>query len=209
MKTVDLTHMVKEGMPVYPGTEPPKVEIATTIDKDGFEERLLTLFSHTGTHMDAPSHILKGGRTLSDFSVADFTGRAVLIDARGMTDVTAEVLEKYTDRLYLADFAVLYTGWSAHWGTDKYFSGFPVLTSRACEMLTTFSIKGVCMDTISVDSVDTETYKNHRILFSAGIFLVENLTNLDSIDRADFTLTCLPMNIENGDGAPVRAVASF
>lgn len=61
MKTIDLTHTIEENMPVYPGTEPPKIVEATTVEVEGFAEKLLTLFSHTGTHMDAPAHMLKRG----------------------------------------------------------------------------------------------------------------------------------------------------
>ena len=47
MKVIDLTHTIKEGMPVFPGTEPPKLDAASTFEKDGFRETLLTMYSHT------------------------------------------------------------------------------------------------------------------------------------------------------------------
>lgn len=57
MQVIDLTHTIYENMPVYPGTDRPKLEIANTYEKNGFRETLLTMFSHTGTHMDAPAHL--------------------------------------------------------------------------------------------------------------------------------------------------------
>ncbi|PLX69264.1 MAG: hydrolase [Denitrovibrio sp.] len=207
MKIIDLTHEIVEGMPVYPGTEPPEIKIATTIEKDGFEERLITMFSHTGTHMDAPCHILKGGSTLSDFDISDFTGRAVLIDVRGMNEVTVEHVQKYSGELENAKFAVLHSGWDKLWGTPEYFKNFPVLNDSAAELLATFDLKGICMDMISIDPADTVTYANHRIIFKKGLVIVENLRGLESIGTEVFELTCLPLNIKGGDGSPVRAFA--
>jgi len=208
MRIIDLTHEIMEGMPVYPGTEPPQIKIATTIDKDGFEERLLTMFSHTGTHMDAPCHLLKGAGTLSDFDVADFTGKAALIDVRGMKEISLEHIRKYDHLLQNAKFATLYSGWDNQWGSTSYFEGFPVLTQEATEYLSFFSLKGVCMDMISIDPADTVTFANHHIAFAKGLFIVENLRGLDLIGSDTFDLTCLPLNIKGGDGSPVRAFAS-
>ena len=67
MKVIDLTHIISAGMPVYPGTEGPKISQATTIEAEGFAEKLITMYSHTGTHMDAPGHIVAGARTLDQF----------------------------------------------------------------------------------------------------------------------------------------------
>lgn len=205
MKITDLTHDICEGMPVYPGTEPPEIKQATAIAREGFEERLLTMFSHTGTHMDAPSHVLPGTKTLSDYDASDFSGKAVRIDVQGLTDITPEHLLPYTEMLEKADFAVLWSGWDSLWGQDSYFSGYPVLTGQSAELLTTLGLKGICMDMISIDRVDE--LSNHRIVFKEGLFVVENLTNLDRIGEDVFTLFCLPIKIKGGDGAPVRAVA--
>ena len=57
MKIIDLTQLITTDMPVYPGTEQPKLTVANTVEKDGFRETLITFYSHTGTHMDAPFHI--------------------------------------------------------------------------------------------------------------------------------------------------------
>ena len=74
MKMLDLTHCITPEMPVYPGTEPPRLTAACTMEKDGFRETLLEMYSHTGTHMDAPAHMLPNGRTLDDFPAETFAG---------------------------------------------------------------------------------------------------------------------------------------
>ena len=57
MKVIDLTHTIRENMPVYPGTEPPKLSPTSSYESDGFKETLLQMYTHTGTHMDPPAHI--------------------------------------------------------------------------------------------------------------------------------------------------------
>ena len=83
MKMLDLTHCITPEMPVYPGTEPPRLTAACTMEKDGFRETLLEMCSHTGTHMDAPAHMLPKGRTLDDFPAETFAGRGFVLDCRG------------------------------------------------------------------------------------------------------------------------------
>ena len=75
MKVVDLTHVIESTMPVYPGKQPPTFEPANTYEKDGFKETKISMFTHTGTHMDPPAHIFKGRTTLDAFSPDQFIGK--------------------------------------------------------------------------------------------------------------------------------------
>ena len=86
MKVIDLTHTIKENMPVYPGTEPPCLEPANSYKKDGFKETRLSMFSHTGTHMDPPAHLFAGRTTLDVFDPEQFIGKALVIDCRALKE---------------------------------------------------------------------------------------------------------------------------
>lgn len=207
MNVVDLTQVIREGMPVYPGTESPKIAQATTVEKEGFAEKLITMFSHTGTHMDAPAHILKDGPTLDQISVDRFVGRAVVADLSDLSGVIGlSDLERYGDDLKGCDFFLYRTGWSDMWGDAGYFEGFPVLSTEACEWIVDKGIKGIGVDAISVDPVDSLDLPNHRVFLGAGMVIVENLTRLEDLPSS-VTLCCLPLKIADSDGAPVRAVA--
>ena len=70
MTVIDLTHTIREDMPVYPGTEPPRLTTACTVSQCGYRETLLHMYSHTGTHMDAPAHMMDGAPTLDSFGPA-------------------------------------------------------------------------------------------------------------------------------------------
>ena len=87
MKPFDLTHTISPNMPVYPGTEPPVFTTGCSIDETGFLEKKITLFSHTGTHIDAPAHLLKGHKTLDMLPIEHFYGPALLLN---FTDFTAK-----------------------------------------------------------------------------------------------------------------------
>ena len=80
MRVIDLTHVINESMTVYPGTNSPKLTNTSIYEKDGFKETLLEIYTHTGTHMDPPSHIYEGKKTLDEFPIEQFIGKAIVID---------------------------------------------------------------------------------------------------------------------------------
>ena len=86
MRIIDLTQLISPDMPVYPGTEPPRLDPANTYEANGFRETLLTLFSHTGTHMDAPAHLFPGRTTLDAFPASQFVGKALVLDCTDLPE---------------------------------------------------------------------------------------------------------------------------
>jgi arylformamidase len=209
MNAVDLSHSINESMPVYPGTEPPKISDACTIAKNGFAEKLLSIYSHIGTHIDAPGHILAGAATLDEFAVGHFLGPGLVLDVSAKKGAHVEIndLKKYEMLLGDAEFALLHSGWAEHWGDPGYFTGFPVLSPAAAHWLTGFDLKGIGVDMISVDGVDSLTLDVHRIFFEKGMVVVENLAGLETLIGKKFVFSCLPLKIASADGSPVRAVA--
>lgn len=209
MKLIDLTHSIRPGMPVYPKTEPPQFLNATTIERDGFAEKRITLFSHTGTHMDAPAHIIQGGATLDQLPLGQFCGQACVVDVesvRGRT-IGMAALKPYRNLLRQVDFVLLRTGWSNLWNDARYFKGYPVLTLKAAEWISTFKLKGLGIDMISVDREGSTDFPVHRIVLAQNITIIENLTNLHALPRMVFSFWCLPLKLEDADGSPVRAAA--
>ena len=210
MRTIDLTHVVKPGMTVFPGTEPPVFEVGSAIETDGFEEKKITMFSHTGTHMDAPAHIIPGARKLDQFPIERFCGPACVVDVSGddVGKIGVEVLEARAEDILASDFVILRSGWTRHWDSENYFRGFPVLSPEAARWLVAADIKGVGIDMISVDEVDSTAFAVHNILLGAELVIIENLTNLEALPDSAFTFYCFPLRIEDADGSPIRAVAA-
>lgn len=205
MKVYDLTHTIKNDMPVYPGTEQPKLTTACTIEAVGYRETLLHMFSHTGTHMDAPAHMLLDGAPLDSYDADKFTGTAVVVDCRGEADISLPLLKRYD--LDGVDFVLFCTGWDKKWGTPDYYEGFPCLTPDAAAYLATLSLKGVGEDSISLDPCGSVDFPNHITLLRADFVNTENLTGLDALIGRRFTFVTLPLKFENSDGCSCRAIA--
>lgn len=209
MKLIDLTHPIAPNMPVYPGTESPVFVTGCSLEEAGFREKKITLYSHTGTHIDAPAHLLQDHNTLDMLALDHFFGSALLLDVSTVTSKTIglQELEPYQDTIGQVQFLLLHTGWSRYWGAEKYFINYPVLSLEAANWLCCFDIKGFGLDTISADTADTKEYPVHKALLRHNIIIIENLTNLANLPDNQFQFSCFPLNFTDADGSPVRAVA--
>ena len=205
MKICDLTHTIRNDMPVYPGTEQPRLTTACTIEETGYRETLLHMYSHTGTHMDAPAHMLPDGATLDSYAPEKLAGAAVVVDCRGQKAITLPLLQRYD--LSGVDFVLFCTGWDKKWGTPAYYENFPCLTAEAAAYLAALPLKGVGEDSISLDPCDSTDFPNHITLMKAGFINTENLTGLDALLGRRFTFVTLPLKFENADGCSCRAIA--
>ncbi len=207
MQLIDLTHPSQQEISVDPGAEPPVLSPTATIDRDGYQAQRLTLNTHTGTHIDAPAHILPGGKTLDQFPVSHFQGRAQVIDCRGLSgEICRHHLETLIDPQGAA-FILLLTGWDRHWRTAAYLSGFPTLSTQAAAWLAGLNLKGIGLDAISIDHPNSNHLPNHRCFLAKDIVILENLTKLATIPGPICQLYCLPLLISKTDGAPARVVA--
>jgi len=211
VQIIDLTHSIGAEMPVYPGTEPPQLLEGARYDRDGFRETLLRMYSHTGTHMDAPNHLFPSGTTLDAFPVSQFVGTAVVIDCSAKQAgeaITMQDLVAQWEAVTMADFLLIHTGWSRFWGQPAYFENYPCLAFDLLDYLIRAQKKGVGLDVIGLDPVSDTSLTRHKRLFERGeLVVIENLTNLEQIGRGLFTFVALPLKFEQADGAPVRAIA--
>lgn len=209
MNIIDLTHIIYSDIPVFPGTEKPIIQKTNTFEKDGFQETKITIYSHTGTHIDAPAHMLENGLYLDTLAIDHFIGKATILDFSNkkiqlMNDNT---LKLYEEKIKKVEFVIIKTGWSKYWGSEKYFENFPVLSEKAAKWLSKFNLKGIGIDAISIDDINSTTFTVHKILMSKNILIIENLANLDSISNEYFILSIMPLKIKNSDGSPIRAIA--
>ncbi len=213
MKVIDLTHAITGDMPVYPGTEPPKLALANSYERDGFRETLLSLYTHTGTHIDPPAHIFPGRKTLDQFPPEQFMGKALVIDCRGLKPgeaIAPAHIERYGENAKKADFLLFNLGWDRLWGTEAYFGDYPCLDDAALGLIISGGYKGIGLDVIGLDPIADAGLTRHRRLFSAcDIINIENLCNLDKCGGGLFNFACLPLKLRDSDGSPARAVAWF
>ena len=208
MQIIDLTHPLSSDTQPYPGSPPNKIEQAAFIDKDGCRVKTLGITTHSGTHMDAPAHMLQNGKALDDYSADCFYGKALVIDA--LTDTADEIPPDILKEINLEnwpDFILFNTGWDKKYGTSEYYASFPFLSAALAEQISGLGLKGVGIDSPSVDSINSRDYPVHRILMEKGMLILENLCCLDKIGKQEFTLAAFPLKVFDADGSPIRAAA--
>lgn len=188
-------------MPVYPGDPAVEVEPAATMTADGFRVHRLALSTHAGTHLDAPSHLEPDGATLGEYGVEAFRWDARVVHC----DPGREgwIREGDVPEAGDADAVVFATGWSDHWGTERYRE-HPALTPDAAAQCAGFEYH-VGVDCPSVDPAGSEAFPAHHELLGDGRLILENLTNLADLPER-VTLHAYPIPVD-ADGAPARVVA--
>jgi arylformamidase len=215
MKIIDLSHPLTEGMPQYPGKDGPSIKDDAFFDKDNYREKLLTILTHTGTHIDAPAHMTEEGLCLDELPVQTYMGPAAVLHRKGSArgplqgPITLEEVKVLEEDLGGVDFLLLDTGWDKYWGEEQFFQDYPCLTEEAALWLLSFNLKGVGLDTTSADPVGSKTFIIHKTLLGAGLVIVENLKGLAKLPDKGFVFSCLPLSIVKADGSPVRAAAVY
>lgn len=208
-KTVDLSHTLHEGMPVYPGTESPVFINACKLEVDGFAELKLSFFSHTGTHIDSPAHILKGEKSISDLNIDQFIGKAIVLPHVEGQSLTVQNIKEAIKELGNPDFILIQTSWDQYWGADQYYNSCSLPDYEIFQFLASLKLKGLGIDAISIDAVGSVNFPNHKVILGSGAIIIENLTGLDQLREKYFDFYCFPLKIEYGDGSPIRAVAKY
>lgn len=209
MKVIDLSWPITNGTIVFPGDSSPDISVESTVERNGCATYRLSFNSHTGTHIDAPAHILASGKTLDELPSETYFGLAQAADVShcaGRQIEAADIKASLKDVKSL-DFILLNTGWSAKWDSPLYLEGYPVLSEAAAEWLTEQGLKGIGVDTISIDSVSAADNDIHKILMTKGLIVIENLRRLELVSDGPFCLAALPLPLERAEGAPARVMA--
>ncbi|MDO9548491.1 MAG: cyclase family protein [Candidatus Marinimicrobia bacterium] len=211
-RIIDLSHELHTGMPIYPGDRPkPQITTVSNIHGDGITLSSIRLGSHYGTHIEAPRHFFPEGKTLLDFQIDRFFGKAICLNKNekqnGAIKLTAEERKLIRDKN--PAWILFNTGFDKDWGKDNYFSDHPYLSTKTVEILAGTDISGIGVDFPSIDAADAKknNYPVHHIWLGAGRLAVENLCGLDNLPENElFDFCALPLKM-NTEGAPVRALA--
>ena len=203
-RVIDISVPNRPGMHVYPGD--PVLEIGSVrriAAGDACNLSLLTMGSHTGTHVDAPHHFLADGPRLGDVSLDRMVGEALVADLRGRRAIDAAALEAVA--LRPGDILLCRTDNSERWRAAEFQRDFTYLTEDAAELLVGRGIRAVGMDYLSIERFGSRDFPVHHRLLGAGVFVIEGL-DLAAVDPGRYTLVCLPLRFPDLDGAPARAV---
>jgi kynurenine formamidase len=208
---IDLTHLIEEGMPVWPGDPQPEVNQPMTLAKDMCTVQSIRFNCHLGTHLDAPSHFVEGGATVHEIPLETLIGRAIILDFtdRGKNDViTFDDLKMHEQRLSPGARVLIKTGWDKNFKPGSFFEGFPCLTLEAAQCLAARKIGLLGLDTPSPSPVEDPGQAIHKTLLEAGIVIVEAIKGVTSISQGECELMVLPPMFRGFSGSPCRVVAT-
>jgi len=204
---IDVSYTYKETMGIYPNN--PKFscnKVQSLENGDGANVSEIVIGTHTGTHIDAPSHFIKGGKTIDQIPLEQMNGKAKLFDLQGNSEIARELLQKYD--IEAGDIIILKTDNSKHFHMDAILEDYATLNYEAAEYLVEKKIKMVCIDYMTIERPRHKRVNGksvHSILLSNDILIAEAL-KLHDINEGLYNLHCYPINVENADGVPVRIV---
>jgi len=188
------------------------IEPAQRLEIEGWNATTLSLYSHCGTHIDAPVHFGVGVQTIDTIPVENLIGPAWVADIRPVEPrvlIEPEHLGAIAEQFKPGESLLICTGWSDYYGQDKYRNELPRVSAKLAQWCVDKNVKMLGVEPPSVADVNDIDELNtvHRTLFKGGVIVVEGLANLTSLSRPKVTFIALPLKIAGGDGAPARAVA--
>jgi len=214
MRLIDLSQPVTDGGPNCPVHPPVSAKVVATHAKDNWHMEIVTLATHTGSHLDAPLHKIAGGKSIDQIPLESFAGEAVLADLRDSSADRAIGAELLASRLSgdLADRIILLaTGWGdRRAATDEWHYHSPYLAPDGAQWLVDQKVRAVGIDHYSIGgSRDPDNTLTHEILLGNGLRVVEDLrfpAEVFTLARR-FAFQALPINFPGHSGAFCRPVA--
>ncbi len=200
MPIIDLSVPLNEQTPVYPGDPATKIAPAGVLGRDGFNDHYVSVGTHTGTHIDAPFHMISDGKTLDQTPMEQFVGRGRYVKVENKTFNLAKL--KQAD-IQAGDIVLFHTGMSEIYHEDSYYDDYPAIPEDIANYLVSKRVKMVGVDMCSVDH---EPFDTHKVLLKDNVLIIENLTNLKQLEGKTFTVYALPVKLQI-DGAPARVIA--
>lgn len=210
MTLFDLSHPIVTAMPVYPGDPQVTIEPALDITTNGTNVAHLSVGTHTGTHLDAPSHTVAGGRTVDQLELELLFGPAHVLRLRTepLAAQAIGIAELVTLPDELPTIVCIATGWDQYFHTADR-ERHPFIDLELAELLWRRGARVLGVDTLSPDptSSASQEFPVHDFWLGNDGVIVENLRNLSALPE-HVHMSILPLNLAGLDGSPVRAVAS-
>ena len=207
VRIIDLTLTLRPGMR---GVE---FETHHTVQQHGWNSRILHLYSHSGTHIDAPWHFAAGDGTVDRIPLEHCLKPAWVADISGIepkAQITVARLGPVASKVRPGEGLLLRTGWSSHVDRPHHYrDNLPRVSKELAEWCVERGIALLGVEPPSVADVNNlaELTEIHHILLGSGIVIVEGLTNLENLREERVLFCAVPLKIEGGDGSPCRAFA--
>ncbi len=209
MTYIDLTQTISS---IMPGVQ---INQSKWLDKDGWNANDVTLYSHSGTHVDAPVHFGMPGPFVDQLPFERLISEAWVCDLSHVSPsalIEPEDLGSLAGEFKTGDSLILRTGWSKYIGNpDIYRNKLPRISENLARWLVQMKTNILAVEPPSVADVNNikEVTTIHQLLFSGQIIIVEGICNVDLIPVDKVELMIFPLKLKNGDGAPARVLAKI
>ena len=206
IKIYDLTLTISNDLPAYP--RDPLVVLKQKIEfsKNGYNVKSIQMGTHSGTHIDAPLHLIDKADNIVDVPLGNFIGEATFIEILKEDNEPIKLVDIENFDIRKDDIVIIRTGWEEKKYSDLYFLDFPYFHPETADYFISKGIKSIGADIPSVDGPN-EGGAFHKKILGAGIGVIEALINLEPIAGKRLFFCGLPLKIKDGDGSPIRAVA--
>ena len=199
----DISREISEDMTIYKNKKEnaPKITATRTL-KEGANESKLDIFVHTGSHGDAPYHVLENGKTIDRIALNKFMGKAIVLDfTKTKNAITEKQLKNSKIKIQKNEIVLLKTKNKLETTFDFNFT---YLEKTGAEYLASKKIKAVGIDSLGIER-NQPNHETHKILLRKNIPIFEGL-DLSKVKQGRYFFHGLPLKIKNGDGSLVRAV---
>lgn len=211
----DLSQPIANGIFHSKRYPPPTLSKLSTLADDGVNVTHASFAVHTGTHVDAPSHFLDDGESITDIPVDRFVGRGLLVtvDRGPREEIPLDDLRQALRTVGPDTMLCLRTGWDTRFADAEVYRQYPYLSLDAAKALVDVGIRMIALDTPSPDLPEGGRpagfdWPVHQILMRGGVLITEQLSGLGQLaDVREFRLSAIPIALTGSDGAPARVVA--
>lgn len=207
MRVLDLTRRITPSMRMFPGSPQPSFIPWSELDTHGYDSEAMFMSTHTGTHVDAPSHFVQGLASIDMIRVSRLICRTLLIKVERRANRLIEIEDLAGEQIAYGDTVVIATGWEKQAARNNYMTENPGLSSQAAKYLARKKVNAVGIDGPSIDAGADDKFVAHNILLSRNILVVENLCNLSKITTNRFTMVLSPLKLAGATGSPARVYA--
>lgn len=221
-RVVDLTQTYDSDFPTFDGKPGILFEADKNFDPDGYHLFKLTIFEHTGTHIDAPLHFAEGGASVDALPVDNLIAPLCVIDisAKATEDANAMVEPADIEAWVSAHGAIpagacvaMNSGWTARIGDPSWRNrpdgalAFPGFSKAATDLLMETGAASIGVDTLSLDPGNSPDFAVHYSWLPSGRFGIEGLAHLDQLPPAGATVFIGAPKHRGGTGGPARVMA--
>ncbi|RRH75460.1 cyclase family protein [Falsigemmobacter faecalis] len=223
-KVADLTHAWDSDFPTFDGNPGILYEEAVNIDKSGYQLYKLTIFEHSGTHIDAPLHFSKDGMSVDEIPVENLVCPLCVIDLKAKAKAEANAMVEPADieawvsangEIPAGACVAFNSGWADKVATPEFRNtpdgkfAFPGFSKAATDLLATMNVACIGTDTLSLDPGNSADFAVHNSWLPSGRYGIEGLAGLDAVPAKGATIFVGAPKHKRGTGGPARVLAVY